>query len=129
MDDRGEERGARPWVLLLPGISHRRANLRRLLAKTCKEAKNSTPEFLATENGLVDEVPRPFPYRPLSSFEREFATSRMLSTFLQLAGFSLSSAGVEIDSTPPVVVDLYSPKGTSPWGGVYTVGEEVRGHV
>ena len=50
----------------------------------------------------------------------------MMSTFLQLAGFSLSSSGIEIDSTPPVVVDLYSPKGTSPWGGVYTVGEEVR---
>lgn len=44
--------------------------------------------------------------------------------FLQLDGYSLSSYAVEIDSTPPTVVDLYSTKGTSPWG-VYTVGEEV----
>ena len=44
----------------------------------------------------------------------------------QLSGFNISHAGIELDATPPAVVDLYSPKQTSPWGGVYTVGEEVK---
>lgn len=43
----------------------------------------------------------------------------------QLAGLNLSHAGIELDATSPVVVSLYSAKETSPWGGVYTVGEEV----
>ena len=44
----------------------------------------------------------------------------------QLSGFNISHAGIELDATLPNVVDLYSPKETSPWGGVYTVGEEVK---
>eukprot|EP00752_Nemacystus_decipiens_P003960 g3626.t1 len=45
---------------------------------------------------------------------------------LTLDGFDLSSAGIELDATAPVVMDLYSSKVTSPWGGVYTVGEEIE---
>lgn len=46
--------------------------------------------------------------------------------FRKLNGFDLSYANIELDATAPVVIDLYSSKLTSPWGGVYTVGEEVR---
>lgn len=46
--------------------------------------------------------------------------------FRKLDGFDISSAGIELDATAPVVTDLYSSKVTSPWGGIYTVGEEVR---
>ncbi|CAM9243696.1 unnamed protein product, partial [Ectocarpus sp. 8 AP-2014] len=45
---------------------------------------------------------------------------------LSLEGFNLSHAGIELESTPPAVVELYSTKETSPWGGVYTVGEEIE---
>lgn len=43
----------------------------------------------------------------------------------QLQGLTMSYANISLNAVAPVVVDVYSPKQTSPWGGVYTVGEEV----
>ncbi|CAM9102436.1 unnamed protein product [Scytosiphon promiscuus] len=45
---------------------------------------------------------------------------------LSLEGFNLSHAGIGLNATAPVVVELYSPKETSPWSGIYTVGEEIE---
>lgn len=44
---------------------------------------------------------------------------------VQMEGLNLSYAGIQLDAVEPAVIDVYSPKETSPWGGVYTVGEEV----